>query len=943
MGLIIYSAATLTYRLLEADKKQTPKNRPYRKPSWMIRLENKLKKLRESIGRVQSLRNGNLSTSLRKKIQKICEDNKVNIEDNTATNNLLDTFKQKLAVIANRLRRYTDSNNRRKDNKQFMNNESYFYKRINTESTQNNIDRTNSEELKKEDVKQFWESIWSTEKNHKECTEWIEHEQIIHQNMENMTFTEVTLTEIKTVLKKIHNWKAPGPDNIQNYWLKMFSSTHNTLAKLITKTLQEPKLLPKYLTTGNTYLKPKTNELNDPSKYRPITCLSTTYKLITSIIAERVNHHITQNKILHEEQKGCVKKSMGCKEQLIIDSVIHEQAIKRNRNLGIAYIDYQKAYDSIPHSWLKHILYIYKIDRTTINFLEEAMKEWKTTLIYDNKGINREIKGLRIKRGIFQGDSLSGLWFCLALNPISTQLKNTNIGYTIKEPGVQHTDKISHLWYVDDLKLYGESKKDIQQALNIVKIISNDVQMNFGLEKCRRMTISKGKYEEGNENQMIEGNITIPEMKRDELYKYLGMKQNIRIDHSKAKEEIKKKFYNRMDAIIKTKLNSRNITKAINTFAIPLLTYTFGIVKWTTTELEDIQRKIRVKLTKYRMHHPKSAIERTMLKRNEGGRGILDIELIHKGQICRLKNYFHNKANESSIHKAIYETDNNYTPLKMTEANVDFKIIREERKQDQIEAWANKKLHGKYRYTITQEHIDFHLSNEWLKKGHLIPETEGFMIAIQDGVINTKNYQKHVLKQNIEDDRCRRCRETYETIEHITGGCSQLAQNQYTRRHDQVATIIYKALCAKYNIEINEEPYYKMKPPPFVENTTHKIYWNKGTYTDHTITANRPDIIVVSKTQNKTSLIEISVPNNNNIQKKYREKIEKYIPLRDELKNLWKQQHVEIIPIIISSTGLIPKSLKQNCTHLGLPNDIIEQIQKATIINTCNIVRSFLN
>lgn len=75
-----------------------------------------------------------------------------------------------------------------------------------------------------------------------------------------------------------------------------------------------------------------------------------------------------------------------------------------------------------------------------------------------------------------------------------------------------------------------------------------------------------------------------------------------------------------------------------------------------------------------------------------------------------------------------------------------------------------------------------------------------------------------------------------------------------------------------------------MKPPPFVENTTHKIYWNKGTYTDHTITANRPDIIVVSKTQNKTSLIEISVPNNNNIQKKIQRKNRKVHPSQRRIK-----------------------------------------------------------
>jgi hypothetical protein len=42
----------------------------------------------------------------------------------------------------------------------------------------------------------------------------------------------------------------------------------------------------------------------------------------------------------------------------LIDTVIMEQAQKNNRNIYTAFIDYKKAYDSVPHSWL---LKIYKI------------------------------------------------------------------------------------------------------------------------------------------------------------------------------------------------------------------------------------------------------------------------------------------------------------------------------------------------------------------------------------------------------------------------------------------------------------------------------------------------------------------------------------------------------------------------------------------------------
>jgi hypothetical protein len=112
-----------------------------------------------------------------------------------------------------------------------------------------------------------------------------------------------------------------------------------------------------------------------------------------------------------EEPKGCVKNSQGCKEQLIIDSVVLEQAHGDNRNLYIAYIDYRKVFDSVPYSWLICVLEIYKTDPVIIDSLQQLMKKWTTTLQVRVKNNQITSDPIRIQRGIYQGESLSPLWF----------------------------------------------------------------------------------------------------------------------------------------------------------------------------------------------------------------------------------------------------------------------------------------------------------------------------------------------------------------------------------------------------------------------------------------------------------------------------------------------------------------------------------------------------
>ena len=87
--------------------------------------------------------------------------------------------------------------------------------------------------------------------------------------------------------------------------------------------------------------------------------------------------------------------------------------------MSTAWIDYKKAFDSVPHSWILKCLQMYKIQPVLITFIEESMSQWKTNMTLVHKEGVLETGPIRIKRRIFQGDSLSPLLFTMSLNPLS--------------------------------------------------------------------------------------------------------------------------------------------------------------------------------------------------------------------------------------------------------------------------------------------------------------------------------------------------------------------------------------------------------------------------------------------------------------------------------------------------------------------------------------------
>ena len=280
------------------------------------------------------------------------------------------------------------------------------------------------------------------------------------------------------------------------------------------------------------------------SNFRPITCLPLIWKLLTGILAEELYEHLEKTNSLPWEQKGCRKGSRGTKDQLLIDKMIVKDCKKRLKSLAVAWIDYRKAYEMVPHSWIQKCMEAFGVAVNVRSFVNASMKQWNTELTASNQRLGN----VKIRRGIFQGDSLSPLLFVLVMIPLTLVLRQTKASYELKKGG----KKINHLLFMDDLKLFAKNEDQIDNLVNAVRVCSEDIKMEFGLPKYGVLIMKRGKVVKSEGISMPDGKM----MKNIEEggYKYLGILEADGVKHEEMKDQIKKEYFRILQKYTKVKI-----------------------------------------------------------------------------------------------------------------------------------------------------------------------------------------------------------------------------------------------------------------------------------------------------------------------------------------------------------------------------------------------------
>ena len=110
-------------------------------------------------------------------------------------------------------------------------------------------------------------------------------------NVKKQEKIDSTAESLKKILGRMPNWKSLCPDLVQGFWLKNFSSWHESVSLLLKECL-DSGFVPSWLTRGRTSLLLNKSKGNVASNCRPIPCLPLMWKLFTGVIADQIYAHL---------------------------------------------------------------------------------------------------------------------------------------------------------------------------------------------------------------------------------------------------------------------------------------------------------------------------------------------------------------------------------------------------------------------------------------------------------------------------------------------------------------------------------------------------------------------------------------------------------------------------------------------------------------------------
>uniref|UniRef100_A0A8C3FHN3 Reverse transcriptase domain-containing protein n=1 Tax=Chrysemys picta bellii TaxID=8478 RepID=A0A8C3FHN3_CHRPI len=287
---------------------------------------------------------------------------------------------------------------------------------------------------------------------------------------EELSRIEVSLQEVLELIDKLHSNTSPGPDGIDPRVLKELQCEIAALLPTVSNLSFKSASVPNDWKRANVTPIFEKGSRGDPGNYRPVSLTSVPGKLVQTIVKNKIVRHTEEHNLLGKSQHGFCKGKLCLLE--FCEGV--NKHVDKGDPVDVVYLDFQKAFDKVPHQRLLRKLNSHGRRGKTLSWIENWLKDREQRV-----GINGKFSEWRgVTSGVPRGSVLGPILFNLFINDL--------------EKGVN--SEVAN--FADDTKLLKIVKtkadcEELQKDLTKLSDWATKWPMKFNVDKCKVMHLGK--------------------------------------------------------------------------------------------------------------------------------------------------------------------------------------------------------------------------------------------------------------------------------------------------------------------------------------------------------------------------------------------------------------------------------------------------------------------
>ena len=276
---------------------------------------------------------------------------------------------------------------------------------------------------------------------------------------------DITIDKVQKKIKQMNKNKSPGPDG---FLPRVIKEVEEEIAphfhRIFRESLAQGQAVLDWKLANVTPIFKK-GAKDNPSNYRPISLTSVVGKMLESIIADEIVEFLETNNLLLNSQHG-FRHKRSCVTNLL--EFFHKMfgIYDESKAIDILYLDFQKAFDKVPHRRLMSKVRALGIRGKVADWIENWLSNRKQRVVINGKAS----EWVDVTSGVPQGSVLGPLLFIIYINDIDIGLVSKVAKFADDcKLGIDAVDENAIRQLREDLKKLGEWSETWQMPFNIAK------------------------------------------------------------------------------------------------------------------------------------------------------------------------------------------------------------------------------------------------------------------------------------------------------------------------------------------------------------------------------------------------------------------------------------------------------------------------------------------